>query len=184
LLQQFRSAQRPLTMGELVDRFRQEEQIDRILAQEPGEVSAGELAYSTALSYSTYLERYIRPRWGKIRLNEIRPMAVQEWLSRLDRAPKTKGHIRSLLYRLFAKAELWELTSAPNPVRLVEIRGISKCLRRKPVLTVRQVRAIVAQLPAPYCHMVVLAQATGLRASELLGLQWRDIDWKRGVRSR
>jgi hypothetical protein len=71
LLQQFRSAQRPLTMGELVDRFRQEEQIDRILAQETGEVSAGELAYSTALSYSTYLERYIRPRWGKIRLNEI-----------------------------------------------------------------------------------------------------------------
>lgn len=166
-------------MGELVDRFRQEEQIDRILHQAPGAVAPGELAYSTALSYRTYLEGYIRPRWGKIGLDDIRPMAIQEWLSRLDRAPKTKGHIRSLLYRLFAKAELWELTSAPNPVRLVEIRGISKRLRRKPVLTAPQVRAIVAQLPEPYSYMVRVAQSTGLRASELLGLQWRDIDWQR-----
>ncbi len=170
-------------MDQLIDRFRQEEQIDRVLDQAPGAPEAGELAYSTALSYSTYLERYIRPRWGKTRIEAVRPMAIQEWLSRLDRAPKTKGHIRSLLYRLFSKAELWELMSAPNPVRLVEIRNISKRLRRRPVLTPRQVRAIVSQLPAPYCHMVVLAQATGLRASELLGLQWRDIEWRRGTLS-
>ena len=88
-------------MDQLIDRFRQEEQIDRVLDQAPGAPEAGELAYSTALSYSTYLERYIRPRWGKTRIEAVRPMAIQEWLSRLDRAPKTKGHIRSLLYRLF-----------------------------------------------------------------------------------
>jgi integrase len=166
-------------MDQLLDRFRREERIDCVLEQAPGALAAGELAYSTALSYSTYLERYIRPRWGKTRIENVRPMAIQEWLNNLDRAPKTKGHIRSLLYRIFSKAELWELTGTPNPVRLVEIRGVSKRLRRKPVLTVRQVHAIVSQLPVPYCHMVRVAQATGLRASEVLGLQWRDVQWKR-----
>lgn len=49
----------------------------------------------------------------------------------------------------------------------------------------------VTELPFPYRQMVFLAATTGLRASELLGLKWDDIDFdlqeirlNRGVVSR
>jgi len=42
-------------------------------------------------------------------------------------SPKYKGHIRSLMYRLFDKAMLWELLNVErNPMDLVEVKGISK----------------------------------------------------------
>ena len=47
---------------------------------------------------------------------------------------------------------------------------------------------ILPLIPEPYRTMVVIAQCLGLRVSEILGLQWRDLDFeslvlraKRGV---
>src|SRR5437868_14808671 len=49
---------------------------------------------------------------------------------------KTRGHIRSLVYRLFEKAMLWELIPLErNPMGLVELKGVSKRLKPPRILT-------------------------------------------------
>ena len=74
------------TVGALIARYEKEELPAR---------------YSTRESYKSYLDNYIRPRWGQAPIAGIRAMAVEDWLKCLKLAPKTRGHIRSLMSTLF-----------------------------------------------------------------------------------
>jgi hypothetical protein len=95
------------TAGMLLDRFIEEEHLEDIVAGRACEQAT--LRYSTAHSYLTIAQRYIRPRWGIVALRDVRPAAVQQWLNEMAAAPKSKANIRGLLHRLFEKAMLWEM---------------------------------------------------------------------------
>jgi len=82
------------TVGALIARYEKEELPAR---------------YSTRESYQSYLDNYIRPRWGEVRIARVRAMALEDWLKCLKLAPKTRGHIRSLMSMLFKCAQRWEL---------------------------------------------------------------------------
>jgi len=168
---------RPTSFGALVDRFVLEE----ISSKQPIGVEAGEsgLAYSTSTSYLSMLNRHIKPKWKNYLVTEVKPALVQEWLNGKQAAPKYKGHIKALMRRLFEKAMLWELVPLHrNPMELVEVRGISKRQRRPRILTLEEFFALVQLLPEPYRTMVIVAQCTGLRVSEILALRWSRIDFE------
>jgi integrase len=165
------------TMGALISRFIADEHLEELRAGKT--VPGTTMHYSTARSYLGMLARYIRPRWGDLQLSAIRPAAIQEWLNGLLLAPKTKAHLRGLLHQLFDRAMLWELINLQrNPVELVKIKGATKRLKLPTVLTIDQFHAIAARLPQLQRTMMTLAQWTGLRASEVLALQWRDLDFE------
>jgi integrase len=164
----------------VLDRFVEEEKLLEIKQLRPGDRSSldGELSYSTASSYLSVIKQ-LREKWGGTRITRIKPLQVQEWLKKMDAAPKTKGHIKALMHRLFEKAMLWEMVEwQRNPMQLVEIKGISKRQKKPIVLTVEQFYQILELLPQPYRTMVVVAQCTGLRAEEVLALEWQDIDFE------
>jgi integrase len=165
------------TFGTLIDKFEKEEKLKEIVKREPTTtVGAGTLEYSTASGYLSYIRNYIRPRWGDTLLTKMRPMLVHEWLRGLDLAPKSKGHLKSLMHRLYEKAMLWELVDVQrNPMQLVEIRGISKRTKKPLVLTVEQQIGVLNHLAEPFRTMVLVAECLGLRVSEVLALQWGDI---------
>ena len=60
---------------------------------------------------------------------------------------------------------------------LVEIPRSSRRWKRPIILTVDQYFTVLELLPEPYRTMVVVAQCLGLRVSEILALQWRDINF-------
>src|SRR4029077_17366493 len=97
---------------------------------------------------------------------------LQDWLRRLVLSAKYKGPIRSLMYRLFDKAMLWELLDVErNPMELVEVKGISKRKKRPRVLQVKDAWQILDVLTQPYRTIVLIALCFGLRISEILGLR-------------
>jgi integrase len=168
-----------LPFGALIDRFIQQEQLLAIREQEPGQTDIEGLQYSTACSYLSMLERHIRARWGAEPISRVRAGVVQEWLKSLNMAPKYKGKIKALMHRLFEKAMLWEVIGLErNPMTLVEVRGISKRRKKPFILSLVQYFAVLEQLPEPCRTMVVVAQSTGLRVSEILALKWEDIDFE------
>jgi integrase len=84
------------------------------------------------------------------------------------------------MHRLFEKAMLWELLPLQrNPMELVEVRGISKRLKKPRILTVEEFFAMLELIPEPYRTMVIVAQCTGLRVSEILALEWSLISFER-----
>jgi integrase len=97
------------------------------------------------------------------------------WLRSLALAPKTKVNLRGLFHLIYEHARRWELTDR-NPIDLVRQRGGRRCIPR--VLTPVETRLLLAQLAEPYHTMVMVAACLGLRASEIMGLQWRDFNWE------
>lgn len=65
-----------------------------------------------------------------------------------------------------------------NPVALVRVKNASKRLKRPQILEVGQFFEMCKHLGEPYRTMVMVAQCTGLRISEILGLQWGDFDFE------
>jgi integrase len=103
----------------------------------------------------------------------MKPVQVQDWLKKMDAAPKTKGHVKAIMHRLYEKAMLWEMVEwQRNPMELVEVKGISKRRKKPVILTIEQFYLILALLPEPCRTMVMVAQCTGLRAEEVLALEW------------
>jgi integrase len=152
---------RPVSVGALVDRYVEHELPER--------------RHSTQQSHSSALNRWIRPRWGAYLLEQVKPVAVEEWLRSLALAPKTKVNLRSLFHLIYEHARRWELTDR-NPIDLVRQRGGRRCIPR--VLAAGEIRLLLRQLTEPYHTMVLVAACLGLRASEIMGLQWADFNWE------
>jgi integrase len=156
---------RLISFGALIDRYIAEEMPQR---------------FSTQAAYRTYLGRYIKPKWAQYSISTVKPFAVRAWLKNLPLAPKSQAHIRNLMSVLFNCAMLWDLIEVQvNPMKLVKILGATKRQEEPRVLTVEEFNKLLAQIEGePYRTMVVLAMCLGLRCSELIGLQWRDLDWE------
>ncbi len=109
--------------------------------------------YSTSKSYRSNIKNHLKPRWGDYLLDQIRPMAVEDWLKNLPMAPKSKTHIRSVMHLMFECATRWELfTERRNPIALVRVKGGSKRRQRPTILTVDQFETIVATAERAVSH--------------------------------
>lgn len=156
--------------------------LDRFLLDQKQEEDAEQITHNTLASYRSMICQHIRPKWGDSFFEDVRPALVQDWLRKLVLSPKYKGHIRSLMYRLFDKAMLWELLNVErNPMDLVEVKGISKRKKRPRVLQVKDAWQILDALIQPYRTIALIGLCFGLRISEILGLCWTDFDFKRSV---
>ena len=151
---------RPITLRALIDRYISEE-LELV-------------RHDTQVSYRSFLNKWIRPRWGDAVLTEIKPMPVEAWLKTTPLSLQSRGHVRSIFHVLFQCAMRWELTDR-NPITLVRQPAARRSIPR--VLTPGEFRALLKQLEEPYKTMVLIAGCLGLRASEIMGLQWADIDW-------
>jgi hypothetical protein len=89
-----------------------------------------------------------RVRWGTFKLGQFKPLGFQNWLKSLEVNPKTKGHLKAFVDRLFNKAKLYGMLEfQENPIALVEVRGISKRSRRPADLTIDEFFLILRLVP-------------------------------------
>jgi integrase len=156
--------------------------LDRFLLEQEQEQEAEQITHNTVASYRSMISQHIRPKWGDVYVEDVRPALVQDWLRKLTLSPKYKGHVRSLMHRLFDRAMLWELIGVDrNPMDLVEVKGISKRKQRPRILQERDAWRTLDALAQPCRTIVLIALCFGLRISEILGLRWTDFDFKRSA---
>ena len=154
----------PQTVAELAAHYRKHELV-------PARKAA-----STIYVGGTFLDLYVLPHWGAIRLEGVRTVEVESWLASLPYAPSTKSKIRNLMSALFNHAIRHEWLLA-NPI--TRVRCSAKRLRVPDVLTPAEFRALLDRLDRRDRTMVLLAASTGLRRSELVALSWGDIAFDR-----
>jgi integrase len=160
-----RAALQPLTCEQLITHY-----LERELSE-----GNRKKAYSTKAAYKCYLDNWILLRWRSYKLSDVKTVAVEEWLGSLSLAAATKAKLRNIMSALFNHALRHEWLDK-NPISLV--RQGAKRERIPEVLDVGEISSLLVELQHPYKTMVFLAATTGLRASELLGLIWRDIDFE------
>lgn len=154
----------PVTFGAVIHRYLAEE-----IPERP----------STASRYRCWLKNHVEPKWRDYPIEQIKPLLVEDWLKKLNLAPKSKSHLKNLMRVLFNAAMRWELIPYQhNPMSLVRVRDGSKRQREPKALSVDEFRKVLENIPEPFRTMCIVAMCLGLRVSEVLGLRWNAIDWE------
>ena len=133
---------------------------------------------STRRSYESALECHVLPGLGNLQLVDVAPLHIEEVLqASLKRglAPKTVRNLVGLLQGIFSLAADDDLI-AKSPIRDKHKPAVLR--RDKPVWTAKQLKAIVEAVPGQYRPLFVCIMLTGIRLGELLGLQWKHVDFQ------
>jgi integrase len=129
----------------------------------------------TRTTYLVYLRKWILPNWGREYLHNIKPVLVEQWLCSLDELSNgSKAKIRNIMSGLFSHAIRYEMADR-NPITAV--RQSSKRDSVPVFLEVEELRWLFEELALRERAMIICDALTGMRRSELMGLQWHDLDF-------
>jgi integrase len=148
---------------------------------------AANLERSTLVQYPNHLDLHITPLIGKTKLTAITVPFVRAFEDRLreDRSPamvrKTIASLSSILSDALERGLV-----AQNAAYRLRAKRQQDSDRQKRRLQIgvdipapAEIRAIIARLDSHWRPILLTATFTGLRASELRGLRWDDIDLQR-----
>lgn len=152
---------------------------EHYLATDMGENAVRPKSDNTIPIVEHYVRDYMVMRWGSEIAEEIKPLAIQQWLLSLRNdnglAWPTVSKIRQIMNRVYKVGMLHERVSR-NPVANVETRSTSNY--RAVTISPRQTLSILEKLNNPLHYILVLTcAATALRSSELVALRWADAWW-------
>jgi integrase len=148
---------------------------------------ANSLERATVVDYRRHLDLHVAPYLGRVKLAELSAPAVRAFEDRLragGRSPAMVRKVRTALSMLLADAVERGLVNR-NVVRELRRGRDRKADRRAKgklkvgidIPTPDEVRKIVACLQGRWRPLLLTAIFCGLRASELRGLRWQDIDF-------
>ena len=128
---------------------------------------------------------YLLPRWGKLRLTEIKQQDIATWLGEKRAgglAPATVEKLRITLNRSFELARRWNIPGSEiNPVKGVPRVKFSNA--REKFLTPKEAKRLMKAVEnsdnTQLKHIVGLLLLTGARRNELLHAKWSHIDLER-----
>ena len=112
--------------------------------------SKGRKAFSTRAAYESYLNGWILPRWGDLRIDQVKSVAVEEWLDSIKRAKGTRAKIRNIMSAIFHHAMRYEWVER-NPIKLV--RQSAKRERTPDVLELCGTSTSSQQVGRPRAHV-------------------------------
>lgn len=135
---------------------------------------------STFEGYRKIVELRLVPALGSAMVVDLKRKAVKDWLDTLKVSNKTLSNIQSCLRSALSDAMEEELIDS-NPLAgwTYARKGEVKVDDVDPFSPEEQ-QAILSSLDGQGRNLVQFAFWTGMRTSELVGLEWGDIDWLRG----
>ena len=135
-------------------------------------------AQSTRGAYHYYWKNILSPRCGFALLRDFSTIAGQRLLEAIARenpemCKATLRRLKSQLSGILKLAIQRGYRTAPNPMRETSLPRAPES-KETEAYSLEQVFALVGLLPEPERTLVAVTAFTGLRKSELSGLQWSD----------
>jgi integrase len=132
---------------------------------------------STRKGYSDLFHDHLKGRVSGIRLRDFRTFDGERILSVIAHDTKLSHrsllHIKSLLSGVFTYAKRIGVLDGANPMRDVSVpKGTPG--KETYAYSLEEIQKMIRVLPEPARTIVAVAAFTGLRVSELRGLQWND----------
>jgi len=140
-----------------------------------------QLKASTLHAYRKLVNR-IPESLGSIPLQSLKRADIRAWLETLSAGNQYLANLQSVLRSsLHDAAEDGLLQTNPMQGWVYRVRDVIKEDSDILPFTAIEQAVILAQLTGQSLNLVQFAFWTGLRTSELAGLDWGDIDWLRGI---
>lgn len=136
------------------------------------------LAVSTWRNYRSAVEFHLKPTFGDLRLADLTTAKIKSWLGGLTITNKRINNVliplRTILNDAFSDGLIDR-----NPI--IRVNNLSVNFDEPQPLTPSEIAAILKELPEQGKNLIQFAIWTGLRTSELIALEWGDIDWNAGL---
>ena len=189
------------TQKEVAQKLRQiTAEIDRGTYQEPEKMTLrewldiwvteylGNTKPHTRKSYISIINNHINPALGAVSLSALTPIQVQRMINGIRSTkptmlhqkvnPKTIKNVHGVLHSALSQAvQCGLLRSNPADHAVLPRRFRAEIHVLEAERITEFLRAIEGHR---YQYLYLLDLLTGMRQSELLGLQWEDIDWEKG----
>jgi len=137
------------------------------------------MAASTQERYRSVVKIYLTPAFGQVCLRDLTPLTIQRYLSAMadsDLSYESRDKIRDVLSSILGSAVRYGYL-VKNPVVGLRLPRPKRGRRTKPFVTPEVFQELLKLVREPYRTMIFVAVYTGLRASELIGLRWRNVHW-------
>lgn len=139
------------------------------------------LSHSTIVGY----DRVLNAHYEKIRklpIRDVTPAYLRDWIAKMKVSAKRVRNILTPLRGAIALA-LQDREITENPLELIEVARIAgKVRKREPYeinpCSLGEIKAILGAAHLPYRYGLMLAFFTGMRTSELIALEWEQVDLK------
>ncbi|MCF3935265.1 site-specific integrase [Acuticoccus sp. M5D2P5] len=150
-------------------------------------INAG-LERATVAQYRQHLALHIEPFIGDRRLNELTVPLVRSFQDQLRAAGRSPTMVRRVTVSLGAilgdaqarglvmRNVVSEMARQRTIGARVQERQKARLAYGTDIPTMEEVRAILSGAEGRYRPLIVVALLTGMRASELRGLRWQDVD--------
>jgi len=141
-------------------------------------IKSNKVKASTLRDYRGAMNFYILPRFGKVPIDEITYLDIEEFISGLKCSHKRINNIlvpmRSMM-KFALKAEIID----KNPMSLVENLKVTKPDIHP--LSMDEVQRFLDAVNPYFRSFFVVAFFTGMRFGEMAVLKWKNVDFKHGV---
>lgn len=139
---------------------------------------AGTRKASTQYDYEICFRLHIRPHFGNMLINEIKPSHIASWQSQLLQmlSPRRVRSIRATFNTIFEDALNDEIIEK-NPIARVKTPKIDKIESK--AFSLDEINLILSKARGDIKNFCALGFYTGMRSGEMIGLKWSDIDFKR-----
>lgn len=147
------------------------------------QAAADGLERSTIEPYRDHLNQHIGAFIGAKKLTQLTTPGVYDFIDKLKAAGRSEETIRRVVQTLgriykFAKGRG---LAGHNPVADVQLRS-TKRGKKRPVMPSREeLKKLINTASGRWRPLIITAVFTGLRASELRGLRWADVDFQRRI---
>ena len=125
-----------------------------------------------------YTLRHLKNEFGKMPLEDIKAMHIEQFLKRLraeGKADSSVAQCRGMLFQIFNKAEANDLVHK-NPVRYADKMRSTNPPKEKEAFTAEEVKLLMAKLPMDRIGLSIrLMLGTGMRTQEIMALEPRHI---------
>jgi integrase len=133
---------------------------------------------STVKGYRDIWENHVKALCAGIWVKDVRTFHIQQWLNTIA-APGTLSrnslkHIKTFISAVFKFAKQQGYYSGENPVRDTATSPKAKAPRQTHAYDLAEIKQMLSVMPEPAATLFAVAAFTGLRRSELQGLQWDD----------
>lgn len=134
---------------------------------------------ATVTIYKNNIKNHIKPALGAVPLTDLRPHMIQKFINALELSPASVRLAYKVLHQALEKAVKLEYMPK-NPATGCELPRLEQ--KEIHPLDDQQAAAILnAARGEEIEHLITVALFTGCRLSELLGLTWDAVDFKRGT---
>lgn len=136
-------------------------------------------------TYDANVRKYLIPFFGKAKLDRIKQIDIQKYFNTVksdDGTPLAKSTLEKhkMILKSIFEAAIDNDYCTKNPVKNITIPEPKKSGTR-PVYTAAQADAVMKLSQEMQYWDILIMLHTGIRRSELIGLQWQDIDLERRI---